>query len=44
MTELNVLIDLVNRLLALGHMTEAEKYAADIAISKLKEKLNEPNV
>jgi hypothetical protein len=41
MRELNVLIDLVNWLLALGYMNEAEKYSADISITKLRAELEE---
>jgi len=41
MKELSVLIDLINKLLALGYMNEAEKYAADESITKLKEQLKE---
>ena len=41
MIELNVLVSLVKKLLALGYMNEAEKFAADDAISRLQEKLKE---
>ena len=41
MRELNVLIDLVNKLLSLGYMNEAEKYSADISITKLRAELEE---
>lgn len=41
MKELEVLVSLVNKSVAHGLLTTAEKYAAEVAIEQLKEKLKE---